>query len=76
MERTSASRSTTTPRCSRRGHDRHLLAKEATDAICKMVFEDGFFHADRTRNLFGADGGSRSSTSAWWATSPRSSATT
>lgn len=35
------------------GIDRHLLAKEATDAICKMVFEDGFFHADpHPGNLF------------------------
>ena len=35
------------------GVDRHLLAKEATDAICKMVFEDGFFHADpHPGNLF------------------------
>lgn len=35
------------------GVNRHLLAKEATDAICKMVFEDGFFHADpHPGNLF------------------------
>lgn len=35
------------------GVDRHLLAREATDAICKMVFEDGFFHADpHPGNLF------------------------
>lgn len=35
------------------GVNRNLLAREATDAICKMVFEDGFFHADpHPGNLF------------------------
>ena len=41
------------PALEQAGVDRHLLAREATDAICKMVFEDGFFHADpHPGNLF------------------------
>lgn len=35
------------------GLDRHELAVTATDALCKMIFEDGFFHADpHPGNLF------------------------
>ena len=31
------------------GLDRKLLASRGTEAVLKMVFVDGFFHADRTR---------------------------
>ncbi|ROZ63754.1 AarF/ABC1/UbiB kinase family protein [Kocuria soli] len=35
------------------GLDRHEVAVTATDALCKMIFEDGFFHADpHPGNLF------------------------
>lgn len=35
------------------GLNRHELAVTATDALCKMIFEDGFFHADpHPGNLF------------------------
>ncbi|MDO4254726.1 MAG: AarF/UbiB family protein [Kocuria sp.] len=35
------------------GLNRHELAVTATDALCKMIFEDGYFHADpHPGNLF------------------------
>lgn len=35
------------------GLNRHEVAVTATDALCKMIFEDGFFHADpHPGNLF------------------------
>ncbi|MFI7481859.1 ABC1 kinase family protein [Kocuria sp. M1R5S2] len=40
------------------GLDRHLLAVDSTEAICRMIFEHGFFHADpHPGNLFVEPGG-------------------
>ncbi|WP_298591049.1 AarF/ABC1/UbiB kinase family protein [uncultured Kocuria sp.] len=40
------------------GLDRHLLAVDSTEAICRMIFEHGFFHADpHPGNLFVETGG-------------------
>lgn len=40
------------------GLDRHLLAVDSTEAICRMIFEHGFFHADpHPGNLFVESGG-------------------
>jgi ubiquinone biosynthesis protein len=40
------------------GLDRHLLAVDSTEAICRMIFEHGFFHADpHPGNLFVEAGG-------------------
>jgi ubiquinone biosynthesis protein len=40
------------------GLSRHMLAVDSTEAICKMIFEHGFFHADpHPGNLFVEPGG-------------------
>lgn len=40
------------------GLDRHVLAVDSTEAICRMIFEHGFFHADpHPGNLFVEAGG-------------------
>ncbi|ALU40001.1 ABC transporter [Kocuria flava] len=40
------------------GLDRHQLAVDSTEAICRMIFEHGFFHADpHPGNLFVEAGG-------------------
>ena len=61
----------------RAGVDRHLLAQRAARIVAKMVFEDGFFHADpHPGNFFiEPDGRSGSSTSGWSVPSTRACAT-
>ena len=58
------------------GLDRHDLAQRAAQIVAKMVFEDGFFHADpHPGNFFIESGGvSESSTSGWSAHSMTRSA--
>ncbi len=58
MERIHGTKINDYPTLEAAGLDRHLLAVDSTEAICRMIFEHGFFHADpHPGNLFVETGG-------------------
>jgi ubiquinone biosynthesis protein len=58
MERIHGIKINNYPALEEAGLDRHLLAVDSAEAICRMIFEHGFFHADpHPGNLFVETGG-------------------